>query len=371
MATEPQRSAELLAQLNSAQWSEALAAVATAEAWLKDSPATADVDAIISQLVILAAHKKWEIRRAIANCAGQLLQPAFDSALRRLTTDENSRVRQAAQNAVLRRRDWQNASTLGRQHEDRINAMLDDIETRFGVRGREAVKRASEQIANTFARELYHEMISLLTPLALAADGLKTKLSDEGQSRAALLVQAQKVEDLVAHTRAVLDAMRAYTSIPKLVFTREPVRRVIEDAVALANAGRRAAPAIELDVDESLVAEVARNRLVDAVKNILSNALDAYDGLAGRSPISVSASLRDGAVLIVVKDAGCGMDADNLRDSLVLFATNKKNGTGFGLPLAQKIIQTEHFGSLKLSSILHEGTAVEIVIPSSRPEALV
>lgn len=374
MATEARSSHELLSQLGSPQWSVALAGVAVAEAWLKEaSVGSPDIEPVVEQLVALAAHKKWEIRRAVANTAAVLLHPAFDKALRRLATDENSRVRQAAQLAVLRRRDWQNASTLGRQHEDRINATLDDIETRFGVRGREAVKRASEQIANTFARELYHEMISLLTPLALAADAVKTKLTDDRVSRAELLAQAHKVDELVGHVRAVLDAMRAYTAIPKLVFTREPIRKIVEDAAALARGARSGAggvlPAIELHIEDSIAAEVARSRLVDALKNILANALDAYDGLSGRAPITVSAKLRDGAVLIVVEDAGCGMDEENLRDALVLFATNKPNGTGFGLPLAQKIIQTEHGGSLKLSSVPRQGTAVEVLIPCERQEA--
>ncbi|HEY0557486.1 MAG TPA: hypothetical protein VGG20_24740, partial [Thermoanaerobaculia bacterium] len=109
----------------------------------------------------------------------------------------------------------------GKQHEDRINSILDDIEARFGSRGRDAVKRASEQIASTFSRELYHEVIKLLSPLAMSADRLRTQLSDEKTTRAELADDAARIGRRVSHLRAVLDGMRAYTAQPALTYARE------------------------------------------------------------------------------------------------------------------------------------------------------
>jgi hypothetical protein len=103
-----------------------------------------------------------------------------------------------------------NASSLGKQHAERINATLDDIEARFGLRGREAVKRAAEQIANTFARELYHEIIRLLSPLAMSAERLRSQLSADDVSRGELHDEAVRIGQRVTHLRAVLNSMRAY-----------------------------------------------------------------------------------------------------------------------------------------------------------------
>src|SRR5439155_4058774 len=136
---------------------------------------------------------------------------AFEKVLAKLALDDNSRVRQAAEQAALRRRDSRHASTLGKQHEDRINSILDDIEVRFGSKGRDAVKRAAEQIANTFARELYHEVIKLLTPLAASADRLRAQLSAADVPAEALAAEADRIGRRVKQLRAVLDAMRAYT----------------------------------------------------------------------------------------------------------------------------------------------------------------
>ena len=173
-----------LAALDSPDWSAVLDAMSAADTWIRTAiVGDPRLDEVVAKLVTLAHHPKWEIRRAVANAAGQAAHPAFETMLAKLLLDDNGRVRQAAQQAALRRRDSRNASSLGKQHAERINATLDDIEARFGLRGREAVKRAAEQIANTFARELYHEIIRLLSPLAMSAERLRTQLSANDVSR--------------------------------------------------------------------------------------------------------------------------------------------------------------------------------------------
>jgi signal transduction histidine kinase len=61
------------------------------------------------------------------------------------------------------------------------------------------------------------------------------------------------------------------------------------------------------------------------------------------------------------------MSAEAQRDALTLFATSKPNGTGFGLPLAVKIVESEHGGRLSIDSLKGSGTIVRIVIPKHRP----
>jgi nitrogen fixation/metabolism regulation signal transduction histidine kinase len=371
MATDDQSVyAGLLVALDAPDWSSVLEGVGTADAWLRAAtPGDPRIDNIVAILVGLASHQKWEIRRAVANSAAQALHPAFEGALARLATDDNTRVRQAAAHASLRRRDWQNASMLGKQHEDRINLTLDDIEIRFGQKGRDAVKRASEQIANTFSRELYHEVIKLLSPLAASADRLQMLLSDESTTRAELTNEAVRIERRVAHLRTVLDAMRAYTAQPKLVFAVEPLKDIVEEAAALVREAQsvdRRQPPINIRVDATISIEVSRARLIQAFTNVLVNAIESYDGLDVLNPVVVRAEAEEGRVIITIKDAGRGMSKEALADAGVLFATNKPNGTGFGLPLAIKIIESEHMGRLSLESDLGRGTVVRAIIPTQR-----
>ena len=321
----------ILTALDVADWSELLAGVSKAEEWMRAAtPGDPRIVEVISRLVVLARHSKWEVRHAVANIAGQTADPAFESAVAKLGTDENTRVRQAAQNAALRRRDWRHSSTLGKQHEDRINATLDDIEARFGARGRDAVKRASDQIANTFARELYHEVIKLLSPLAMRVDRLRLKLGDESTTRENLTADAVHIERRLEQLRAVLDGMRAYAEQPTLTFAVETLKDVIEDAAALVRdlGTHKAQPAIAIQVPASAMAEVSRARLVQAFTNILLNAVESYDGMQEPQPILVRAEAEEGRVVILVEDSGCGMSAEALADASTLFASRNHMALG-------------------------------------------
>lgn len=367
MATED---AELLSALESADWSVVLEAVGQAETQIRDSiVGDPKVELIVAKLPPLADHSKWEVRRAVAHAAAHAPHAVFEGVLARLARDDNQRVRQAAEHAALRRRDSRNASSLGRQHEDRINATLDTIEARFGTVGREAVKRAAEQIANTFARELYHEVIKLLSPLATSADRLEQQLSTGNRAAEALAEEADLIRRRVAQLRAVLDAMRAYTAQPQLNFKTEDLREVIQEAVnvAVESDGAKSQPVpIDVSVETTIVADVARPRLVQALTNVFLNAIESYSDVNAKQPIRVGVDVQDGLVIITVKDSGCGMSAEVQRDALTLFATSKPRGTGFGLPLAVKIIEAEHGGRLSIDSSKGHGTTVRIVFPKHR-----
>lgn len=372
MATEGSMShRDLLAALHAADWSVALQAVAAAEERIRGSIlGDPENEEIVAELVALASHTKWEVRRAVANAAVHSPHPQFEKVLAKLAIDDNSRVRQAAEQAALRRRDSRHASTLGKQHEDRINSILDDIEVRFGTRGRDAVKRASEQIANTFAREIYHEVIKLLSPLAASADRLRAQLSDPKAPTEALADEAERIGRRVTQLRAVLDAMRAYTAQPAIQFKTEILREVIQEAVNLAletDRSKPLRPSVEIRARSDVVADIDRARLVQALTNVLLNAIESYEGVASANPIEVRVDLEGALVTISVKDSGCGMSAEAQRDALTLFATSKPNGTGFGLPLAAKIVESEHCGRLTIDSVRGRGTIVRLTIPQHRP----
>jgi signal transduction histidine kinase len=178
--------------------------------------------------------------------------------------------------------------------------------------------------------------------------------------------EAERIGRRITQLRAVLDAMRAYTAQPALSFKTEVLREVIQEAanVALESEGDKSRrPSIEINVESSVVVDISRPRLVQALTNVMLNAIESYQGVELLKPIKVRADLQERLVAIRVEDSGCGMSAEAQRDALTLFATSKPNGTGFGLPLAAKIIESEHGGRLSIESIRGRGTIVRIIIP--------
>jgi signal transduction histidine kinase len=367
MVTSGNEFAVLIA-LRADDWPTVLQGIDDAGRWLRNAvPGEDRIPLVVERLVGLAGHRKWEIRRAIANVAARTDHPLFEPVLARFVSDDNALVREAARRAALRRRDWQNAGAFGKQHEARINATLDDIESRFGVRGREAVKRASEQIADTFARELYHEVIKVLAPVASSAERLKARLSDSTISREQLADDARTIGRRVTHLKSVLDAMRAYTAKPSLEFAAADITEIVTEALTVVREGEAEALLPSAAIGSAGTAEVCRARLVQALMNVLVNAVESYDNTSRKQPVRVVLEHGDGWIAITVEDCGCGMSNEVLADATVLFTTSKPQGTGFGLPLAMKIIESEHGGRLTITSEKGSGTIVRMTIPMCRP----
>jgi signal transduction histidine kinase len=357
----------VLDALDAPDWATLLEAIASAGKWLRSAPiADPHLDRVVEKLVELAQHTKWEVRREVANAAAFTRHDAFHAVLAKLSSDDNHLVRQAALHASTRRRDWGSASALGKQHVEHINATLEDIEARFGQRGRTAVMRAAEEIANVFARELYHEVIKLISPLAASAERLSVLLEAEDRSTKNLKNETLRIQSRVARLQAIIEAMRAYTAQPKLVFQTESIQEVVEECVALVRERAETKIVFVSSIAAVCSADIDRTRLVQALTNVLQNAVEAYAGDEGEVNIRVT---DEGVrVIIAVEDRGRGMSREALKDAIALFSTSKPNGTGFGLPLAIKIVETEHNGRLAIESTKGKGTSAKIILPKRKAE---
>lgn len=112
---------------------------------------------------------------------------------------------------------------------------------------------------------------------------------------------------------------------------------------------------------------VDRQLIRQVLLNIISNAVKFTD--KGGS-IDVTLSVSQEGLDISVKDNGIGIEESQLQFVLKPFAqienmlTRTHTGTGLGLPLSAQIM-TLHNGLLKLESVLHKGTTVHLIFPST------
>lgn len=99
-----------------------------------------------------------------------------------------------------------------------------------------------------------------------------------------------------------------------------------------------------------------------ALSNVVINACKYSDG----KPINIALAGVNGKIIVIVKDNGIGIPADELEYIYDPYfrASNSKNheGYGIGLPLARNIIRI-HDGEIRVTSLLNEGTTVEIHLP--------
>jgi signal transduction histidine kinase len=95
--------------------------------------------------------------------------------------------------------------------------------------------------------------------------------------------------------------------------------------------------------------------------NIINNAVDALP--EGRGEITVSTHHNVRYAVIEIKDTGHGIAGDVLpRIFEPFFTTKTEKGTGLGLPISYKIIQS-HDGKIDVRTKKGEGTAFSISLP--------
>ena len=117
---------------------------------------------------------------------------------------------------------------------------------------------------------------------------------------------------------------------------------------------------LECDIlDLDFVADEVKLR--QAVVNLLKNAAESSPK---GSPILLRITSIEDQLQIQVKDQGCGMNSECLSKIFTPFHTTKSYGTGLGLPIVKRIIDS-HGGSLDLYSKEGAGTLVTILLPLS------
>ena len=120
---------------------------------------------------------------------------------------------------------------------------------------------------------------------------------------------------------------------------------------------------VELDKDTSVNGNI--NSLVQVINNIISNAIQAYNGEANKE-INFNLSESNGYLIISIQDFAGGLPA-KVQDKLFkeMITTKGKNGTGLGLFMSYSNIKAHFNGHMRYETKKGEGTTFFLEIPLS------
>lgn len=106
------------------------------------------------------------------------------------------------------------------------------------------------------------------------------------------------------------------------------------------------------------------NSLVQVINNMISNAIQAYNGERNKD-IDLCIYRKKDKIIISIRDFGIGMSKE-IQDSLFkkMVTTKGKNGTGLGLFMSYSNIRAHFNGNITFSSIEGEGTTFYIYLPN-------
>lgn len=240
------------------------------------------------------------------------------------------------------------------------------------------------QIMGTMTGGIAHEFNNFLTPIMGYAELLLMEFpedSDEYDSVMEIYEAAEKAKDVVRQISTL--SRKNVETVYKEVPAAQMIRRAIKMADSVCPANIQMESNIELE-DQSILGNATQIHQV--ILNICVNAIHAI-GKKKEGKIQITGkqvSYRDmneelqkklnGAwehyISIRIKDNGCGMDSETLRQIFNPFFTTKKGGegTGLGLALAEQII-ISHKGYLYAESEKGTGSTFYILLPVMEKKA--
>ncbi|GHH96847.1 hypothetical protein AM1BK_03900 [Neobacillus kokaensis] len=116
---------------------------------------------------------------------------------------------------------------------------------------------------------------------------------------------------------------------------------------------------------EELFIECEPNQLKQLFINIIKNAIEASIN-GGKVTISLKKE-QENRILIMIKDNGCGISQERLQRIGEPFYSSKEKGTGLGLTVSFKIVQS-HGGTIRFESEKNVGTTVFIELPMEQQQ---
>jgi len=219
-------------------------------------------------------------------------------------------------------------------------------------------------VMGELAASLAHE---IKQPIAAAATNAKTGLrwlqrepSDIGEAREAL---SRIVKD-VSRAADIIDRNRSLyrRGIPQreMVNLNELIR---EMTALLRDAANRHFISMRADLDESLPTIAAdRVQMQQVLMNLMLNGIEAMKDTSGELTVR-SGKSDDGQILLSVSDLGVGLPAEKIDQVFDAFFTTKTQGTGMGLSISRRIIES-HGGRLWACANTGRGATFQFTIPT-------
>ncbi|TDL74409.1 PAS domain S-box protein [Rhodococcus qingshengii] len=154
-----------------------------------------------------------------------------------------------------------------------------------------------------------------------------------------------------------------------LQYTKLAIQKVLKDVISLLGV-EATLYNVQIEFNfpkEDLIIECEPNQLKQLFINLIKNSIEASKN-GGTIWISLEQN-ENHQVSITVKDNGCGISKERLEKIGEPFYSSKEKGTGLGLTVSYKIVQS-HKGTIHFDSEMDVGTTVEIILPIEQDSSL-
>jgi signal transduction histidine kinase len=210
---------------------------------------------------------------------------------------------------------------------------------------------------------LFHDLMSPLTAISVALEGLKNTnvpLSEISEQTLIAVNSSRRISNLLQHARKHIHipAERSTFSI------NEELRLVID---FLSSKWKKSGVILILDCPESIKTFGNSTIFTHIATNIISNAIDAYEGIESNRTKKVNIDVLETTENIQLKitDFGHGIKSENISSIFEPFFTTKDSskGTGLGLSATKHTLEKYFKGQISVTSSNNTGTTFYVEFP--------
>ncbi|HEY6610394.1 MAG TPA: sensor histidine kinase, partial [Pseudomonas sp.] len=256
----------------------------------------------------------------------------------------------------------------------RLEQQSHELEAATGeLRAANARLQELDRLKDDFISTVTHELRTPLTSIRAFSEILNDNPELEPAQRARFIaIIVKESERLTRMINQVLDLAKLESGRAEWHSAALDLTEVIEDAVATTSQLlQEQGVQLSLDLPAQMPPVLAdRDRLLQVLLNLISNAAKFCDRQAGR--IDIAVQVQPEALQVAVRDNGDGIDPADQQTIFEKFRqvgdnlTEKPQGTGLGLPISRQII--EHFGGrLWVQSARGQGATFSFTLPLGAP----
>jgi signal transduction histidine kinase len=259
------------------------------------------------------------------------------------------------------------------QSEQELKIERDSLELKVNEKTKELKMIQAEEIARVhrfaeFGRlssGLFHDLINPLTTVILNVGKIKEDhknncdLKNIGHDLDQALKASNRMGDFINAVRKQIK-----TSGNKEIFS---LKTEIEEAIAVLDyKAKHEKVNISFTASENIILSGDPIKFNQIVTNLISNAIDACGQSDNKiRKIIINLTLKNGVVLLNIKDNGIGMDQEHLTKIFEPFFSTKidKGSLGLGLSLIKNLIEKDFNGNVEVTSVLEQGSEFIVKIP--------
>jgi signal transduction histidine kinase len=219
----------------------------------------------------------------------------------------------------------------------------------------EVMRNERLALVGAMANSIVHDLKNPIQAIRGCADLIKERSNPETQALTDIIKRAS--ERMLDMAQELLDFAHGQTSI---VLRRTSIDQILAELDL--ELPLLVPPGVQLCREIESAGDVLADppRFARMILNLAKNAIEAmpHGGI-----LWLRVRERGRHVLFGVSDTGCGIPPEILAKVFEPFVTfGKSKGTGLGMAIVQSVVQA-HNGTIKLTSEVNVGTAIEISLP--------